>query len=407
MKNQSVMPTNITFNPFSAEYKKNPYAIYARLREKEPVHWSLMNAWVITLYEDIDMIFKDSRFVAHNLTLHLEQKNVYFQQNDLNPLMKVIQPWLFFIEPPDHTRLRSLVTKAFSFKTINSFSPKIETIVNELLEKIENYVEIDFIKDFARILPASITCEILGLPKKDLNKLMYWSENLFSVFEQPKSLNQLQHENQLAIEITEYLTKIIKDKEKNPQKDLISHLISARDEHHKLSQDEIIGFCVVLLITGQETTKGSIGNSIAALLKNRDKFEELKNNPHLIKKAVPELLRYDTSIPIVTRIAKENLEIRGKQIKKDDKLILCLASANRDSNQYSQPDVLNFHRDQSNLAFGGGIHLCIGHILAKMQMEIALNNLIEKFPKMKLNTTNLQWRNTTIYRGLESLPILL
>lgn len=207
----------------------------------------------------------------------------------------------------------------------------------------------------------------------------------------------------MAIEAIAYFEEIIAHKEKQPQSDLISHLIMARDEDKKLTQDEILGFCIQLLIVGQETTKGFIGNAVLALLQNRKQWQELRENPHIIAGAVEELLRYDSPIQLIVRFALEDVEIRDKKIQIGDRITLWLGAANRDPERYPKPDKLDFSRQESNLAFGGGIHLCLGHILAKVQGQIAINSLIQKFPNLQLNPEGLERRDGFVFRGLNSL----
>ncbi|MBL1209088.1 cytochrome P450 [Geminocystis sp. GBBB08] len=400
------MGKNKLFNPFSSEFHQNPYATYDKLREEDPIHWSFLHAWVITRYEDVDKILKDNRFQVDDLPMRLEGKNIYLQGGDLSTLATTIDKWLFFQKVPDHTRLRGLVSKVFSPHAVEIMEEKIKKTVNELLDKVIDTGKIDLIKDLASPLPAITVTQILGLPLEDYDNLIRWSYDLFFVFDQPMSLEGYQRQNEIAIETRNYLLDFMAKIENSPQYEgLISQLMKAKNEHNQLTEDEILGFCIMLLIVGQETTKSFIGNGMLALLQQPEKFEELKNKPHIIKEAVEELLRYDTPVQVIARIAQEDVVIKGKNIKKGDKVILCLGAANRDSEKFFQPDILNFERVNYNLPFGGGIHFCLGVFLARLQGQIAIKILLERLPHLQLATEKLDWRESITLRGLKSLPL--
>jgi pimeloyl-[acyl-carrier protein] synthase len=399
------MTTAIRFNPFQPEFHQNPYPTYEYLRREDPIHRSFLNAWVITRYADVEAILKDARFQVDDLPQRLIQKSHYLKQGNLDPLAQTIHKWLFFLEPPDHNRLRGLVSKAFSPVTIEGMRTEIQVIANQLLAKVQPTGQMDIIKDLASLLPAMIVTRILGLPPEDYPKLVRWSYNLFFVFDQPMSLQGYQKQNQMAIEAREYLTEIITRLEKQPNDGLISRLIAARDEDRTITQDEIIGFCIMLLIVGQETTKSLTGNAMVALLRHPEKLAELKQNPDLIKNAVEELLRYDSPVQVIARLATENVEMGDKTIQAGDKVILCIGAANRDPEQFTNPDQLDFTRRNYSLPFGGGIHFCLGAFLARVQGQIAINAMLQGLPHLQLNTETLDWRESITLRGLKTLPV--
>ncbi|MEQ9484270.1 cytochrome P450 [Coleofasciculus sp. F4-SAH-05] len=399
------MTTTIRFNPFQPEFHQNPYPTYEYLRREDPIHRSFLNAWVITRYEDVEAILKDTRFCVDDLPERLIQKSHYLKQGNLDPLAQTIHNWLFFLEPPDHTRLRGLVSKDFSPVTVEGMRPEIETMANDLLAKVKATGEMDVIKDLASPLPAMTVTRILGLPPEDYPKLVRWSYELFFVFDQPMSLQGYQQQNQMAIEARDYLTERIRHLEKYPNDGLISRLIAAREEGTRLTQEEILGFCIMLLIVGQETTKSLVGNATVALLKHPEKLAELKENPDRIKNAVEELLRYDSPVQVIARLAIEDVEMREKTIQAGDKVILCIGAANRDPKQFTNPDHLDFKRRNYSLPFGGGIHFCLGAFLARVQGQIGINAMVQRLPNLQLNTESLDWRESITLRGLKSLPV--
>ncbi len=399
------MTTAIRFNPFQPEFHQNPYPTYDYLRREDPIHRSFLNAWVITRYADVEAILKDARFCVDDLPQRLLQKSHYLKHGNLDPLAQTIYQWLFFLEPPDHTRLRGLVSKAFSRATVEEMRPEIKIMTQDLLANVQSTGQMDVIKDLASPLPAMTVTRILGLPPEDYPKLVRWSYELFFVFDQPMSLQGYQKQNQMAIEARDYLTEMIGRLEKQPNNGLISRLIAARDQDKTISQEEIIGFCIMLLIVGQETTKSLTGNAMVALLKHPEKLAQLRQNPDLINHAVEELLRYDSPVQVIARLGTETVEMRGKTIQAGDKIILCLGAANRDPEQFTNPDQLDFNRKNYSLPFGGGIHFCLGAFLARVQGQIAINAMVQGLPNLRLSTETLDWRESITLRGLKNLRV--
>ncbi len=398
--------TTVQFNPFSPEFHINPYPTYKRLQAEDPIHWSFLNAWIITRYADATMVLKDPRFKVDDLPQRLQQKNRFLKLGDLNPLSQTIAKWLFFMENPDHTRLRGLVSKTFSPGSIERMHAVIQSLVDELITQVAHQGQMDVMRDLAGPLPAMTVTRILGVPSQDFQKLMQWSYELFFVFDQPMSLEGYQRQNQMAIEAREYLRDLISQQEKQPTDGLISQLIAARDRGKKLSPDEILGFCIMLFIVGQETTKSLIGNGLLTLLQHPKQMDFVRNNPDKIKAIVEELLRYDSPVQLLARLATEEITMDDKIIQPGDKVIVCLGAANRDPEQFSHPDQLEWERQQTNLPFGGGMHYCLGAALARMQGQIAIGTLVQRFNHLALNTDQLDWRESITLRGLKSLPIV-
>jgi cytochrome P450 len=404
------MTTNtVRFDPFSPDFHANPYPIYDWLRQNDPIHWSFMQAWVITRHHDVDALLKAPQLHVDDLPMRLRQKSQYLKQGNFTALAQTIENWLFFLEPPHHTKLKSLVAKAFSPSMIETRRPAIAELVDRILAQAEqkarqNNGEIDIMIDFAEPLPAMSVTQILGLPLEDHDKLMRWSYDLFFVFDQPMSLSGYQKQNEVAIEAREYLINLMATKPSG----LLGQLLEARDLGTQLSEDEILGFCIMLLIVGQETTKSLIGNSVLALLQHPQALAELQQNPDLIPAAIEELLRYDSPVQVIARLATEDFEYGGKTIHAGDKVILCLGAANRDRNIFPDSDQINFHRRNYNLPFGGGLHYCLGAASARVQGQIAIGSLIQRYPHLKLkneNNPDLQWRESITLRGLRTLPV--
>ncbi|MEO1131519.1 MAG: cytochrome P450 [Cyanobacteria bacterium J06639_1] len=397
--------TTLRFNPFSPEFHDNPYPTYDRLRREDPIHRGFLNAWVITRYDDTETILKDSRFQVDDLPERLRAKSAYLNSGDFQALAATIQSWLFFLEPPHHTRLRGLVSKAFAAHSVEALRPHIEKAVASLLDRVIPQGRMDVIQDLAGPLPAMTVTHILGLPPEDYPKLVRWSYELFFVFDQPMSIEGYTRQNEMALEARAYLEEAIARFEVEPNDGLISRLIAARDEGNKLSQEEILGFCIMLLIVGQETTKSLIGNSIVALTEHPEQMQQLKARPEIVKSAIEELLRYDSPVQVLARLASEDVEMRGKTIQAGDKVIVCLGAASRDPDRFPQPDRLDFNRQNRNLPFGGGIHFCLGAFLARVQGQVAIAAIAQRLSNIRLDSDRLDWRESITLRGLLSLPI--
>ncbi|BAZ51605.1 cytochrome P450 like protein [Nostoc sp. NIES-4103] len=397
------------FNPYSFEFRTNPYPIYHRLRLEEPVHKSFVGGdWVLTRYADIKAVLRSNRIRSHDQPELLKEKNQYLQNQgrNLNNLAQISNKILFYMNPPDHHRLRSLVVKAFSPLVVERMRPHIQKIVDELLEQVKNQGHMDIIADIAGPLPVIVIGKMLGIPIEAQQQLHQWSHVLSRILDSLVSLEEYEILNQVIAEFQDYLRGLIIEREKQPQEDLISALIAAREESDKLSQEELLAICILLFATGEETTVNTIGNGMLALLHHPEQMQQLKREPTMIQSAVEEILRYDSPVQLTARVAIDNLEIGNQTIPAGEKLILCLGAANRDPEQFPNPDEFNIKRYQdSHLAFGDGIHYCLGAALARVQAQIAINTLLQEFSDLQLASDNLEWRKNIALRGLKTLPI--
>jgi pimeloyl-[acyl-carrier protein] synthase len=406
-KNQSTKAIN--FNPFQKSFHNYPYEIYDLLRNQEPVHWSFIGVWVLTRYADVKAVLTDKRFATDSLPKRLEEKNKYAQnhQGGLTTLQQATSKFLFYMNPPDHTRLRGLVSKAFSPSFVESLRPKIQKTVGKLLGKVQDAGCMDIITDLAAPLPVTVIANLLGMPIEDCDILHEWSTKLSRVLDPLISIKEYEHLNSVAQQFENYIHSLIAEREKRPQDDLISGLIAARDQGDKLRADELSTVCMQLFITGEETTVNTIGNGMLALLNHPEQFAKLKAEPRLINCAVEELLRYDSPVQFTGRYATEDIEIDGKLIKKGDRVLLGLGAGNHDPNQFDRPTKLDITRQENrHLAFADGIHYCLGAVLARAQAQIAIAAMVQNLDSLKLNTENLVWRKNIYLRGLMSLPVI-
>ena len=309
------------------------------------------------------------------------------------------------LDPPDHTRLRGLVHKAFTPRLIEQMQARVQTLADELLDSVAPKGEMDLIRDYALPLPMTIITEILGVPTRDRDKFHKWSKQIVSV-------NQFNNNWRVIPTIWQfvrYLRGFFKVRRANPKDDLVSALIQAEESRDKLSEDELLAMVFLLLVAGHETTVNLIGSGVLALLDNPDQMEKLRRDPTLIKSAVEELLRYTSPVFMSTeRYAREDVTIQGVTIRRGEMTLGVIGSANRDEAVFDNPDTLDITRDPNkHLSFGFGIHYCLGAPLARMEAQIAITTLLNRLPNVRLKgpAESLRWRPSLILRGLEALRL--
>ncbi|GCA80052.1 cytochrome P450 [Microcystis aeruginosa] len=395
----------VLFNPFDAEFQANPYPVFAQLRQEDPIHKSIFGTWIITRYADALTILNDKRFQVDNLPERLQLKSAYLKEDNLDILAQTTDKWLFFLEPPDHTRIKNALIPSFSRASLNAMRPKIQAIVDDLLDRFAPRGEMEIIADFATPLPALAITKILGLPIEDYQQLMRWSAKTVFIFDQPVSLEEYKEQNQILIEHRAYFAQKVAEYKRQPNDGLISQLANYNDNINALTEDEIISTSILLIATSQESMKGLLSNGLLALLKHPQSLEYVRQNPGNIENIVEELLRYDSPIQYVSRRAIEDVEVSGKIIHRGEYVVIYLGAVNHDPEYFSNPQQLDFSRRKPNLGFGGGLHYCIGMFLARLQVQIALNAIVQRLPDICLNTDKLDWCESKISRRLKTLPV--
>ncbi|MCM2996973.1 cytochrome P450 [Paenibacillus cellulositrophicus] len=384
---------------------QQPFPVYAKLRENEPVHRLLLPsghyAWMVSRYEDAVKILQDGRFV----TSPPHQGQMGEKQP---PHMEIISNNLLSVGPEDHQRLRRLVQKAFTPRMIEKLRGRIEQVSEGLLDKVlaSDKRDIDLIEEYAFPLPIIVICEMLGVPLEDQDKFRIWSNTIMEGVSNP----QLSHKmDEVMKSFVEYLQQLIADRRKHLKEDLISDLISVEEQGDKLTEHELYALVFVLIIAGHETTVNLIGNGILAFLEHPEQKRLLMEKPDLIQSAVEEVLRFNGPAEVSNiRWAIEDVDFYDNMIQKGDMMLVALSSANRDSMQFDEPDTFDITRKVNNhIAFGKGVHYCLGAPLARLEGEIAINDLFRRLPDIRLNTDPLllEWRPGMIIRGLKRLPI--
>jgi cytochrome P450 len=314
--------------------------------------------------------------------------------------------WMVFRDPPDHTRLRSLVSKAFTPRVVEALHPRIQTLADELLDRVERAGAMDLILDFAFPLPVIVIAELLGVPPDDRRQFREWSTALAAAIDVKQTPDAYEKGNRAALDLTAYLHQVVTERRRAPRDDLISRLIAVEESGGRLTEAELIATCTLLVLAGHETTVNLIGNGILALLQTRDQMDLLRSQPTLMPLAIEEFLRYDGPVQMTRRIAGEDVEMAGQRIKRGDDVRILVGAANRDPAAFPDPDRLNITREgKPHRTFGFGIHACLGALLARAEGEIAFATLLRRLPYLELGEGPPHWRENVGFRGLTTLPV--
>lgn len=308
--------------------------------------------------------------------------------------------------PPDHTRLRKLVTKAFTPRIVEGMRPHIQNIVDDLLERVQAKGSFDIIGDLAFPLPVIVIAELIGVPVEDRDQFKEWTGALARSLDPVVTQEIVEAANNATDSFVEYFTRLVAKRRSQPQEDMLSALIAVEEEGDRLTEDELLSNIILLFAAGHETTMNLIGNGMLALFRNPDQLAKLKADPTLIQTAVEEFLRYDGSVQITARVALEDLAIGGTLIHKNQQSLILLGAANHDPAQFANPDQLDITRqDNPHLTFGHGIHHCLGAPLARVEAQIAITTLLRRMPNIQLATDHVEWREMITLRGLRELPV--
>lgn len=396
----------------SNEFLSNPHPMLAMLRESGPVmpFDERINV-LVTRYDDCDTILRDKRLGREVLTVMTEEEKAALPpaNETFAPVAKLQRGFMLFRDPPNHSRLRGLVAKAFTPRMISKLDEQIQHIADDLIDQIIEKGEMEAIADFALPLPVTVIAELLGVPEEERGNFNHRAGQLVGANDLvPATPEQIKIVVEATTEIADYVGDLIARKRANPDDRLLSALIRIEEEGDKLTEDELVATALLVLTAGYETTTNLIGNGLKTLLEHPDQWEMLKANPDLTPSAVQEILRYEPPITLTGRYALQDFEIQGIPVKRLKQVGIMLITANRDPRKYTDPDTFDITRAEvTPMTFGGGIHYCLGAPLAKLEGDIAFRTLARRLPDMKLSTDTFDWRKLFVLRGLERLPIAL
>src|SRR5262245_31747833 len=388
----------VQFNPLAPDTIEDPYPLYRRLRTEAPVHQTPLGMWVLSRYDDVAMFLRDPRFGRRGFREVIAAR---FGHSGLSHSM-LLQ------DPPDHTRLRTLVSKAFTPRVVEGLRAQIQDMVDGLLDAAIERGAADLIADFAYPLPVSVVSAMLGVPAEDCGRFRQWSYDL------ARSIDAVIVADPEIIErgsaagraFSEYFEELIERRRRAPRADLLSDLIAAEEAGDRLSTEELLATVLLLFLAGHETTVNLIGNGMLALLQRPEELRRLREDPALVGSAVEELLRYDSPVQRVSRLVYEDVTIDGCTIPQGSLVLGLLGAANRDPAHFPEPDRVDLgRRDNRHLAFGWGIHFCLGAPLARLEGQIAIGTLLRRLPAIRLATERVAWRQTFTLRALQALPV--
>jgi cytochrome P450 len=398
--------TESLFNPLAPEFIRDPYPFYDRLRATDPMHLTPFGTFAASRHAEVSLVLRDKRFGKDYVERTVRR---YGPQIMEEPVFRSMSHWMLQQDPPDHTRLRGLVVKAFTARRVEDMRPRIQHIVDETLDAIAGHGHMDLIEDFAFRLPVTIICDMLGIPE-DHRKVFYKSSRDGGRLLDPVPLSpaEIAEANAGNIMTKAYFQQLFELRRRNPGDDLTTQLVQAEEDGSKLSNEELTANIILLFGAGHETTVNLIGNGLLALHRNPDQLALLKANPALITNAIEEFLRYDSSVQLTGRVTLEDIdELGGKKIPKGETVLCLLGSANRDPAVYpDRPESLDITRPHVRpLSFGGGIHFCLGAQLARIEAEVAIATLLRRLPDLRLDdAVNPELRSTFVLRGLKRLP---
>lgn len=399
------MAADHLWKPFDRAHIANPYAMYKRLREEDPVHFSQTGEWIITRYEDTRNILRNSDFLVGNRFEWLKKGIGYFKYKDLDftNIEAAMKGFILFLNPPHHTRIRKFIHQVWNSREVSAIiQQNLDTLLSTRPDSL------DLVNDLGKPLPAMTIGKILGLPESDYVYLKEQGTVMIKALDLYISFKDIMRVNEAARNFISYFKKVIEHKQQHPDDGIISKLIALNKQENILDGDELVSTCILLFIAGEETSVSLMSTGLYNLISHEDTLNDLRNHPGKIATAIEELIRYDAPVQIVGRIAGKDCEISGKTIRQGDTLTICLGSANRDPEVFENADAFIPDREPNkHLGFGGGAHYCLGDWLARIQTEMMIRSLLERYKTIELLNAVPQWNNNLAIRCLTELPVKL
>ncbi|MFN2503298.1 MAG: cytochrome P450 [Acidimicrobiales bacterium] len=412
-----------SLDPMAPENRADPYGMYRWLRENDPIRRAADGSWILTRYADGASILRDPRFSTN--PSWLREGAVVGAEN--HPVRQVGTSLMMFLDPPDHTRLRSLVGKAFTPRRVEAMRAQVQHLVDELLDGVSHQEDMDtaarggemdtaarggdmdIVADLGYPLPVAVICELLGVPSFDREKFRQMSSDASRLLDGGTLDPEAQERGVVAgMHLFQYFTDLVEERRPRPGDDLLSAMIAAEEAGDRLTHQELITTATLLFVAGHETTTNLLGNAMLALLRHPDQLQRLRDDPSLIRSAVEELLRYDSPVQFTARITTSDVEVGGEAIPAGEQVIVLVGAANRDPAQFPEPDRLDLSRAENrHLSFAAGPHFCLGAALARLEAQVAISTLLRRFPHLELVTTEPEYREHFVLRGVKELRVRL
>lgn len=409
----STTVTSIDFRPDAPAFLRDPFPLFRRMRDEDPVHWSpRLKSWVLTRYDDCRAVCMDREISSDRL-------RPYFatlpgaEAARIADIIRYLTHWMVFRDPPEHTRLRRLTSAVFNLQSMNAMRPAAEELTEWLFGRIRERIgasgEIDFVADFAGPLPALVIMTMLGVPREALGEVKRMSDDM-ALFIGSSRMSPEKYDiaERATQDMAGFFRELIEDRRAAPRDDLLSQLVHLEDDGDRLTPDELVATCILLLFAGHETTTNHIANGLLSLLRFPGELQALREDAALAPRAIEELLRYDGPSGAQVRIVRHEQEMRGRLLKPGDRVFIMLNAANRDPEAYEQPDRLYLARGgPAHLTFGFGMHICLGFPLARMEGQVALPAVVRHWKDIALAVPEerIEWLNSMVFRGMKSLPL--
>ncbi|TKS59366.1 MAG: cytochrome P450 [Nitrospira sp.] len=397
------------YNLLTTEARANPYPIYANLRKDDPVHWSeLLHVWILTRYDDVLAALRDPALSSDRLKQYAAHQLHGLDLNIVSDYLRVANRMMIIKDVPLHTRLRRMTSESFTKSALDVWRPIVQKVMDRLLDQIQGAERMDLVSDFAQPLPALVIAEMFGIAEEDRDSFQRWSDDISKFW--GGSFGNIEEDgrraNEAMVRLEQHFLNIIHLRRENPGDDLMSHLI-VNQERGLVDAEELTAQCVLILVAGHVTTIDQISNGLYALLTHPEEMQKLREQPEVINSAVEEILRFDSSVPFIHRVAKEDIVIRGRRIAKGQVVFLGLAAANRDPEQFAEPDRFDITRQPNkHVAFAVGPHLCLGAELARRELALGVAALCNRFPKLRFTNEPPERRyDSLMFRGFKSMPL--
>ena len=395
---QEWLQSGVVWHPLAPGFVDDPYPTYRRLREKDPYHRSpLTGSLVLSRYDDVDEVLRDFRRFSND-----DRNNSGGPRRRRDDATRS----MLGLDPPDHTRLRGLVSRAFTPRQVAGMEDRVRRTAEALLDEVEGEREFDLMANLAALLPTVVIAEMIGVPAEDREQFKVWSDLIARTLEPNLTPRENEQAEEASHALGDYFSRIIEQRRDDPRDDLVSRLIEAEEDGDQLTPDEMQATLQLLLVAGNETTTNLIGNGMLALLRHPEQLQLLREQPELMPNAIEELLRYDSPVQVDGRTALEDVEIGGRVARKGSGVTLLIGGANRDPEEFERPEELDVTReDAGNISFGRGIHHCLGAPLARLEGKVAFEVLLERFDDIQLGAARPRYKQNIVLRGLEALPI--
>ncbi|HWC69861.1 MAG TPA: cytochrome P450 [Actinomycetota bacterium] len=406
-RTSALTPLELGFDPGDVGFVADPYPVYERLRAQAPIIYDeATDHWLVTRYDDVNALLRDRRFGRTYLHVAThEEMGRPAPPPALDPFWHLINHGILDMEPPDHTRVRRLASKAFTPRMVESMRRPVQRLTDELVDAVEGTGEFDLLSAIAEPLPVAVIAELLGVPSADRHLLRPWSADICRMYELHPTEDDMRIASRASTEFSDYLRALSRSRRDAPAGDLISELALVVDEGERLTEDELIGTCVLLLNAGHEATVNVTGNGWWALFRNPAALDRLRAEPELVPPAIEELMRWDTPLQLFERWVLEDVEVHGVRVPKGAELGLVFGSANRDPAVFDAPDELRIDRDPNpHLTFGAGIHFCLGAPLARLELQTSFATVLRRLPTLE-PADEPRWKPGYIIRGLGSMRV--